>query len=122
MIPADALRPVSLSQPTTIHFLASLLAQNPALAGVSLTVPANSLFSDDGQRGGRVGMALVPPHRLPSPLPSGLNAPLVITIQSDGTGNFAEPVAVTFPHLPEPFAGGKLLPMALLASPRRGWL
>ncbi|MBK9139075.1 MAG: carboxypeptidase regulatory-like domain-containing protein [Verrucomicrobia bacterium] len=32
-----------------------------------------ALFDDDGNRGGRVGIAPVPPDRLPEPLPEGLN-------------------------------------------------
>ena len=42
------------------------------------------LFSDNGSRGGTVGIAPVPPDRLPSPLPPGLNFSLVITVQTDG--------------------------------------
>lgn len=109
-IPAGTLQPVSASASTEITFSAEVLAKNPELAGVSLTVPANALFSDDGARGGRVGIAPVSPDRLPEPLPSGLALPLVITIQTDGPLNFDRPVAVRFPNLPDPRTGGILGP------------
>src|SRR6185295_13031174 len=69
LVKAGTLQAVSLTQPTTVTFPAATLAQNPTLAGVSVTVPANSLFADDGTRGGQVGIAPVDPNRIPSPLP-----------------------------------------------------
>src|SRR5262249_19967998 len=48
LITVGTLQPVSMTQDTTISFPASVTANNPALAGVSITVPANSLFADDG--------------------------------------------------------------------------
>jgi hypothetical protein len=47
-----------------------------------------------------VGIAPVPPDRLPGELPPGLDFPLVITVQTDGATNFDEPVAACFPNLP----------------------
>ena len=108
LIPADALQPVSAVSDTTIHFPPSVIAANPAFADVSITVPANDLFSDSGVRGGRVGIAPVPPDRLPEPLPAGLSFPLVITIQTDGPLNFDRPVPIRFPNLPDPKTGVKL--------------
>jgi hypothetical protein len=105
LITAGTLQPVSLTQDTTIFFPASVVAGNPALAGVSITVPANSLFSDDGMRGGKVGIAPVPPDRLPGPLPAGLEMPIVITVQTDGPLNFDRPAPVCFPNLPDPVLG-----------------
>ncbi|MEZ5302986.1 MAG: hypothetical protein R3F11_20450 [Verrucomicrobiales bacterium] len=52
--------------------------------GTSVTVPADALFADGGARGGQVGIAPVPPDRLPGTLPPGLNF-LVIT--ADGRGD-----------------------------------
>ena len=63
LIQAEALQPVSVVETTTVRFAASVLAANPDLADVSLTVPPNALFSDNGTRGGRVGIAPVPPDR-----------------------------------------------------------
>ncbi|MCC6234013.1 MAG: carboxypeptidase regulatory-like domain-containing protein, partial [Verrucomicrobiales bacterium] len=108
----DALRPVSSTEPTRITPSPSALAARPELAGLEITLPANALFSDNGARGGRVGMAAVPPDRLPEPLPPGLNLPLAITIQTDGGQNFDVPVPVRFPNLPDPVTGLKLPPGA----------
>ncbi len=110
LIQADALKAVSATADTKITFASSVLATNPALAGVEINVPANALFSDNGTRGGMVGMAPVPPDRLPEPLPPGLSLPLVITIQTDGARNFDTPVPVKFPNLPDPVTGIKLGP------------
>ncbi|MCC6234253.1 MAG: hypothetical protein IT580_16535, partial [Verrucomicrobiales bacterium] len=104
-IGAGALVPVSTTAETEIRFPAEVLRQNPALEGVSLRVPPNTLYSDAGLRGGRVGMAAVAPDRLPEPLPPGLELPLVITIQTDGPQNFSLPVPVRFPNLPDPATG-----------------
>ncbi|MEN9676398.1 MAG: hypothetical protein RIS76_2294 [Verrucomicrobiota bacterium] len=110
LIESDVLKAVSATEATKISFSPAVLAANPALEGVELNVPANALFSDNGVRGGKVGMAPVPPDRLPEPLPPGLNLPLVITIQTDGGSNFDVPVPVKFPNLPDPVTGIKLLP------------
>ncbi len=112
LIRQGTLQPVSLIQDTRITFPPRVVADNPALAGVSLLVPANSLFSDNGTRGGQVGIAPVPPDRLPGPLPPGLDFPLVITIQTDGPQNFDRPVPVCFPNLPDPRTGEVLPPGA----------
>ncbi|MCI0539529.1 MAG: Ig-like domain-containing protein [Verrucomicrobiales bacterium] len=110
LIHSDALQSVSNTDATRITFSQSVLANNPNLAGVEITVPPNALFSDNGVRGGKVGMAPVPADRLPEPLPPGLNFPLVITIQTDGGSNFDVPVPVKFPNLPDPVSGVKLGP------------
>ncbi|MBI2928494.1 MAG: Ig-like domain-containing protein [Verrucomicrobia bacterium] len=112
LIRAGTLQDVSISSDTAITFPPDVLAENPALAGVSITVPANSLFSDEGIPGGKVGIAPVAPDRLPEPLPAGLAFPLVITIQTSGPSNFDRPVPVRFPNLPDPKTGEKLLPGA----------
>lgn len=106
------MKEVSAVAPTPISFTPEVLAQNPKLTGVQIVVPKNSLFSDSGARGGKVGIAPVPPDRLPEPLPPGLEMPLVITIQTDGPQNFAEPVPARFPNLPDPLTGLKLPPGA----------
>src|SRR5262249_46219418 len=111
-IQADALKTVSETEETKITFVPSVVAANPALAGVEVRVPPNDLFSDNGTRGGKVGIAPVPPDRLPEPLPAGLNLPIVITIQTDGPQNFDRPVPVRFPNLPDPKTGVKLPPGA----------
>lgn len=115
LVPAATLQPVSLTDDTRIGFAPDVLAQHPELSGVSLLVPANALYSDDGRRGGLVGIAPVPPDRLPEPLPPGLELPLVITIQTDGPMNFDRPVPVRFPNLPLPSTGERLPPGAKTA-------
>lgn len=111
-IDADALQPVSATQPVVIRPSPTVLAANPQLAGLELTVPPNALFDARGGRGGRVGIAPVPPDRLPEPLPEGLKFPLVITVQTDGPQNFDQPVPVRFPNLPDPVTGVPLAPGA----------
>lgn len=105
LIGAQTLTTVSAASETVIGFTPEILAANPALAGTELRVPANTLFSDNGSRGGKIGIAPVPPNRLPEPLPPGLNLPLVFTVQTDGPQNFDQPIAVRFPNLPDPTSG-----------------
>ncbi len=102
------LQPVSPTAETRITFPAAVLANFPQFAGTEVRVPADSLYSDDGTRGGRVGILPVAPDRLPGPLPPGLHFPLVISIQTDGPTNFDVPVPVCFPNLPDPTTGQTL--------------
>ncbi|MBI2927013.1 MAG: hypothetical protein HYY24_15065, partial [Verrucomicrobia bacterium] len=102
LIRPGTLQTVSMTEDTTITFPPEVVAANPALQGVTITVPANALFADNGTRGGKVGIAPVPPDRLPGPLPPGLNAALVITVQTDGALNFDQPAPICFPNLPDP--------------------
>ncbi len=102
LIVPGTLQDVSSSVDTEITFPSAVLVGNPELAGVTLTVPADSLFSDDGTRGGMVGIAPVAPDRLPGELPEGLEFPLVITVQTDGPTNFDEPAPICFPNIDDP--------------------
>jgi len=117
LVAPDALEPVSETEDTVVGFPQSVIdsfADQPdfqqALMGTRITVPADSLFADDGTRGGQVGIAPVPRDRLPGPLPEGLNIPLVITVQTDGATNFDVPVPAVFPNLPDPVTGEVVLP------------
>jgi hypothetical protein len=105
LVPPGTLRPTSAAQDTVAEFVPGILAEHPEFEGVSVTVPADSLFADDGTRGGMVGIAPVPPDRLPGQLPPGLEFPLVITVQTDGATNFDRPAPACFPNLPEPATG-----------------
>jgi len=104
-VKGGTLQAVSLDEPTPISFPASVITDNPGLAGTAVIVPANALFANNGSRGGRVGIAPVPPDRLPEPLPLGVEMPMVITVQTDGPSNFDQPVPVRFPNLPDPKTG-----------------
>lgn len=67
LVAAATLQPVSATATTTVSFPPTVIAANPALAGVEIYIPANSLFADDGTRGGKVGLAPSPPTVSPSP-------------------------------------------------------
>lgn len=111
----STLQPVSQTAPTSIRMSPEQLAAVPdpelrqQLMQVELTVPADSLFWDDGRRGGMVGIAPVNSDRLPGALPPDLRFPLVITVQTDGAENFDQPAGLAFPNLgPDPVPpGGK---------------
>ncbi|MEM7132834.1 MAG: Ig-like domain-containing protein [Chloroflexota bacterium] len=105
MVQPGTLQAVSADEDTTIRAAASIIADNPAFTDVTITVPADSLFANNGSRGGQVGIAPVPPDRLPGTLPEGLEFPVVITVQTDGPTNFDTPAPVCFPNLPDPVTG-----------------
>lgn len=106
------LQPVSQTQDTTIGLSPDILAAHPEFAGAQITVPADSLYADDGTRGGMVGITLVPPDRLPAPLPEGVSPPFVVSIQSDGGTNFDRPAGLCLPNLPDPVTGQPAAPGA----------
>lgn len=115
LIVPGTLQPVSSTNETRINFPRSVVEQHPELAEVSITVPANSLFGADTSMPGRVGIAPVPPDRLPGPLPPGLEFPLVITVQTSGAESFDTPVPACFPNLPDPATQQVLPPGAASA-------
>lgn len=110
LVEAGSLTAVSETEDTEVCMPASVVAENPELAGVCMTVPAGSLFADDGTPGGMVGIAPVDPERLPGPLPPELNPALVITVQTDGATNFNVPAPICLPNLPDPITGVALEP------------
>ena len=99
------LQTVSETEDTQIGFAAAVLTDFPEFADVKLTVPAGSLYADDGTAGGMVGIAPVAPDRLPGNLPPELDTRLVITVQTDGATNFNEPVPICFPNLADATTG-----------------
>ncbi|NKB25431.1 MAG: hypothetical protein GKR87_13850 [Kiritimatiellae bacterium] len=115
LVATSTLQEVSQSNATVVSFPDAVTASNPAWAGVQITVPPGSLQYDDGAFGSQVGIAPVPPDRLPGQLPDGLDFPLVITVQTDGAANFDEPAPVCFPNLPEPGTTHPLPPGAKTA-------
>ena len=74
LIPAGTLQPLNLTNNTVLSFSSNFVAQNPQFAGVSVTVPANDLYSDSGVRGGEVGIAPCRP-RPPARPPAARTAP-----------------------------------------------
>lgn len=112
LIPEGALTELSASEPTRITWANGAKGVEPEYEGAFVLVPPNALYNDFGTRGGAVGMAPVAPDRLPSPLPPGLELPLVITVQTNGPNNFDQPVPVCFPNLPDPATGDALPPGA----------
>ncbi len=112
LVQAGTLQPVNPTADTTIGFPPEVIAANPAWAGVSVTIPTNALYSDNGTRGGRVGLAPVPADRLPERLPAGIVHALDISIQTDGPQNVDRPLPVRFPNLPDSQTGLKLPPGA----------
>ena len=112
MIPPYTLRDASMTDDTFLTFSEEFVDANPQFRGVAVTIPADSLFAEDGTRGGRVGIAPVPPDRLPGALPEGLEIQDVVTIQTEGASNFDAPVPVCLPNLPDPETGELLPPGA----------
>ena len=112
LIPEGALTPVSETSPTPIAFTSAVIEVLPEYEGAGLIVPPDTLYRDFGTRGGSMGIAPVAPDRLPSPLPPGLDLPMVITVQTDGPNNFDQPVPACFPNLPDPATGEPLPPGA----------
>ncbi|MEZ6186475.1 MAG: HYR domain-containing protein [Planctomycetota bacterium] len=99
LVTPGTLQPVSATEDTVLTFPPGVVSQYPELQGLELTVAADSLYANDGTRGGSVGVAPVSPERLPGPLPPGLDFSIVITVQTDGPTNFDVPAAVRFPNL-----------------------
>lgn len=108
LVQPGTLQAVSETEATTIHFTQAVLDEFPDLGTVMIEVPPDSLFADDGTRGGQVGIAPVPPDRLPGQLPGNLNFPVVITVQTNGATNFDVPAPICFPNLPDPVSGERL--------------
>ena len=82
LIAADTLQSVSTTEETVITFPDAVLESYPELAGMQITVPAGSLYSNDGSPGGRVGIAPVQPDRLPGELPIIANNVVVVVYLS----------------------------------------
>ena len=108
LIPAETLKPSSSTDETVLQFSSDFISENPQFQGVEVRVPPDSLFSDDGTPGGMLGIAAVPPNRLPGTLPPNLQLQDVITIQTDGATNFDVPLPICLPNLPDPTTGEPL--------------
>ena len=98
LIAADTLQPASMTEETVLTFDEAFIAENPDFANLEVRVPPDSLYTDDGTRGGMIGIAPVAADRLPGPLPEGVDLRDVVTIQTDGATNFDVPVPICFPN------------------------
>ncbi len=110
IIPPETLKETSSSEATVLEFTPDFITQNPKFEGVQVVVPPNSLFNDQGDRGGMVGIAPVQPDRLPGAVNSDLPIQDVVTIQTDGATNFDVPAPICLPNLEDPLTGRKLSP------------
>jgi len=63
LVNGTSLQDVSDTKSTLIGFPLEVIKESPEVKDVVIEVPADSLFRDDGTRGGRVGIAPVPPDR-----------------------------------------------------------
>lgn len=102
-IGSDTLQTVSATE-TKVTFSAAVLAGNPALAGVEVNIPPNALFGENGARGGKVGIAPVPPDRLPEPLPARTQ-PAARHHHKSPPAELGSNQSVRFPNLPDPVTG-----------------
>jgi RHS repeat-associated protein len=112
LVGAGTLQPVSNTEETVIEFPPEVVEDHPEFEGVRITVPAGSLYADDGTRGGMVGIAPVPTDRMPGPPPLDLAFPIVLTVQTNGPTNFDAVAPICFPNLPLPETGLPLPPGA----------
>ncbi|MBI4602295.1 MAG: hypothetical protein HY721_10075, partial [Planctomycetes bacterium] len=110
LIAAGTLQDTWQDREAVITFPPEVLEEHPELEGTHIVVPADSPYFEDGSRGGKVGIAPVPPDRLPQALPPGLEFPVVITVQTDGATDFDVPVPACFRNLAEPSTGKPLAP------------
>ena len=110
IIPPETLQETSADDATVLEFTPEFITQNPKFEGVQVVVPPDSLFNDQGDRGGMVGIAPVQPDRLPGAVNSDLPIQDVVTIQTDGATNFDVPAPICLPNLEDPLTGRKLSP------------
>lgn len=83
---------------TVLKFEDDFIAEYPEFGNLEVRVPPDSLYADDGTRGGMIGIAPVAADRLPGPLSEGLELRDVVSIQTDGATNFDAPVPICFPN------------------------
>ena len=107
----ESMHEVTPGQEITVALPDVQTASDPDLELVSLTVPADTLFADDGTPGTKIGVFKVESDRLPAPLPDGLEHSFDITVQAD-VSNFDEPAPITFPNTEGLAPGEKTLLMS----------
>ena len=110
-VPDEAIHPLTPGEEMTITLPDSQTQNDPDLAMVSLTIPADSLMNEDGSPGTEVGIFRVDSDRLPAPLPDNLNHSFDITVQADAP-IFDQPAGITFPNTEGLAPGEKSLLMS----------
>jgi RHS repeat-associated protein len=82
---------------TTVDPAQITVVNNPTL-GISITVPANTAFNQDGTPfTGQLSISEVPRDLAPAVLPEAIDPTMLITIQPAGV-TFSTPVPITFPN------------------------
>ena len=110
LIPGNTLQPVNTEGETILAFSSEFVEANPQFDGVEIRVPQDTLIRQENGEimvGGQIGIAPVPPDRLPGPLPNGIEIKDVITIQTDGVNNFDTPIPICLPNLDQLDPGAK---------------
>lgn len=88
---------IDASSATQVNPNSTTTVYNPNL-NVTLSIPANTVYDDDGQLySGVMTLSEVPPDFTPGSLPDTLEPARVVTIQPMGL-TFAQPVPITFPN------------------------
>ena len=105
----DDFQPLDDQQPADIGFgnsakddLADLFPEvdSAVWERMQVTIDPGAALDDNGDNLATAGTILaVPPDRLPAPLPVGIDADLVISVQVPGATNFSVPAAISYPNL-----------------------
>jgi len=87
--------------PTAMADLADLYPDVPAEVWqrLQVTVPADSVFFDDGQAATLVTAFALPPDRIPVPLPPGVNPAIVFSVDAGGAQNFDRSASIVYPNI-----------------------
>ncbi|WP_170062577.1 VCBS domain-containing protein [Roseovarius mucosus] len=100
--------PINTAGETTVRLGADGLANLAGLfpevdpaqwENLTVTIPENSLFFDDGTPATEVTILAFQPDRIPAPLPQGYDPDFVFTLVAGGAENFDSNAQVTFPNL-----------------------
>lgn len=105
---ADDVVPLSDSEATDVGFgdagIAALAELYPDVEAstwdlLKVSFPPGSAVDRSGNPATQAAIIPVPPDRTPSPVPGGMEPPLVISIQATGATQFDVPAPITFPNL-----------------------
>jgi hypothetical protein len=66
---------------------------------LSATVPADSIYFDDGRQTSAAQILVLPTHRIPALILPGTDAAFVWSVNAQGATNFAAPATITYPNL-----------------------